>query len=502
MLERLVNDLVDITASASQKSKELTFRLAKPSAMHEALTGDYFRLRQCLVNVIDNAVKYSDVDHGKVHVEMALDGESKDVSLLTVAVEDNGVGVPEEKLKNLFQPFYQPTDGPERKGGTGLGLVITKSIITAMGGSIAFASTMGKGSVVTIKVPLTTSTTAANWESRNQAPSRIWKKQGPKRARVPAKARFVLCTEYAKLRKHLATMLVAAGGEPGVNWIELNAHEDIGSNIKAARRADPESLVIVIMDAKDGLKTNVPDGVTKVLAGFSHELVRVKELMYDEDGHEVANVLLLKKPFKPDDFNTLLRNIENRIESQMADRPQDGEDTRLGNPRSSMDKSTTNSTFSGSHGSADAAGGDVCGMRVLVVEDKPTNLKLAQHTIASIGATVITAENGQEAVDRVKQLDEGDCFDLIYMDLMMPIMDGVQATEAIRELEAQGLVGRHTIIGLSANVGAEYIQMIRKAGMDGSFPKPFVPESLREITRQVYVRQYKGFSGLSSSSLS
>jgi CheY-like chemotaxis protein len=141
---------------------------------------------------------------------------------------------------------------------------------------------------------------------------------------------------------------------------------------------------------------------------------------------------------------------------------------------------------------------ELSGMRVLLVEDNVMNQQMAKFSIIRSGAELEIAQHGKEAVDMVSSRLEQKLpnYDCVLMDMMMPVMDGATATVLIRELEKKhGAETPHAIVGLSANVGPEYTDKVKKAGMNGSLSKPFYPATLRNVLEQVYKGTYVGFSG-------
>jgi CheY-like chemotaxis protein len=138
-------------------------------------------------------------------------------------------------------------------------------------------------------------------------------------------------------------------------------------------------------------------------------------------------------------------------------------------------------------------------MRVLVVEDNRLNQKVAVHSLKKCGCTVDLAENGLIATQLIEQTISGSLlpYDVIFMDVMMPVMDGTTATKRIRELErgAPPSYKRNLVIALSANVGPEHVISVKDAGCDGSLGKPFYPSTLRKVLYDVFANEYVGFDG-------
>jgi len=148
-IRQLIEQVTDISQNVSNRGVELVIHVVNPKNFNTTFVGDYFRLRQCCINLVDNAIKYSaNLENRDALVKLSVEVVAKgvDVHAITFTVDDNGVGIPANKQHTLFVPFCQPADNKEaRDRGTGLGLVITKSIIECMGGTIGFKSVEGEG---------------------------------------------------------------------------------------------------------------------------------------------------------------------------------------------------------------------------------------------------------------------------------------------------------------------------------------------------------------------
>lgn len=156
-------------------------------------------------------------------------------------------------------------------------------------------------------------------------------------------------------------------------------------------------------------------------------------------------------------------------------------------------------TISSNPGAFEAEGKELEGMSVLLVEDNAMNQQMAKFSIMKCGAELEIAGHGEYAVAFVKDRFEKKLpnYDCILMDMMMPVMDGITATAEIRKLEKEYGVAPHNIVGLSANVGPEYTQQIKEAGMNGSMSKPFYPATLRNTLSSILKGTYAGFDRFS-----
>lgn len=383
------------------------------------VVGDPLRLRQVLINLIGNAIKFTEKGSITLTVERVRDAATGADSLL-FAVADTGIGIAEEARLRLFNRYVQAAAWVSRKfGGTGLGLSISKQLVELMGGEIDVTSTPGQGSVFWFRVPLI----AADVPGTRARPAH-------------APARVLLVEPEPAVRRALTTVL----GGWGVAVVE----------------AEPESIG----------RLQAPGDVLVVGARLSPATARMLAAR-----HGLPTVVLCPAgTMAPADDDIVAMLSEPAREGALADALDWAAlpaDERGGKPAGTGAKSPAK------------AGPALVGLTVLVVEDNPVNRRVAVGMLARLGHTVLTAEDGAQALDMVRSYP----VDLILMDRHMPVMDGVQAARAIRALPPP--VCDLPVVALTAAATADEIQECMAAGMNDFIPKPFMPEQLTEVIDRV-----------------
>ncbi|WEN41838.1 Signal transduction histidine-protein kinase BarA [Thauera sp. GDN1] len=427
---------------ASQKGVELFHDIAPD--VPAVLRGDPTRLRQVLTNLIGNAVKFT--ERGEVEVEVRCAARDQGQVTLAFAVRDTGCGIAADKLQTIFGAFAQADTSTTRKyGGTGLGLAISHHIVELMRGQIHVDSTPGAGSTFSFTLPFGT---VAEARPRNAAALAGAKVLVAARNRAFGQ---VLCRglERVGMRSTLATRgedVVAAlaavrdGADP-FHFLLMDADlPEPGGFALAQRFADADPRL---------------DRMVMMLASHSqrNEAARCAELGLQ---------FRLAKPFAFDDLVDVLRMARNGAlpASEEAEPP--------------PFKLESVTLDEGADAEASAA------LRILVVEDNPVNQTVAQRLLERAGHTVTLANNGEEALD---VLGRGR-FDLVFMDVQMPVMGGIEATQAIRAREArhswvmQGEWKPIPIIAMTAHAMQGDRQRCLEAGMDDYVSKPIVAQTL------------------------
>ncbi|MES2741156.1 MAG: PAS domain S-box protein [Pseudomonadota bacterium] len=408
-----------MTANARDKNLELIVGV-EPD-VPAALIGDAMRLQQALLNLIGNAIKFTEA--GEVLLSVSLERRVDQVATLRFSVADTGIGMSQEQLDRLFTPFEQADTSTSRRfGGTGLGLAISKQLVELMGGAITTTSVVGQGSTFAVTVPLTIFS-AADELARPALAAR----------------RILIVDDHPHARHYLAKMV------GGWQWQAVCAAsvEQAIALLRDAAMAPFDALLIdwelhklegwPLLHALRALGAAPPLLVT--VNAYAHADASLAE-------PALRGQALLMKPITP---SSLLDALLGAIE-HAADGPPD---------------------------TAPASGaGALRGVRTLVVEDNELNQIVARAMLEAEGALVTTAGNGQQAVDA---LAEGvDRFDVILMDIQMPVMDGYQATRHIR----QHLSATIPILAMSAGVMIEERDQCLAAGIDDFIAKPVDVEIL------------------------
>ena len=407
---------------SDQVDLELAWRIAPD--VPAILIGDPHRLRQVLVNLVGNAIKFT--RQGEVVLDISCKSLNAEAAVLQFAVRDTGVGIPEDKLKTIFGAFNQAdTSTTRRFGGTGLGLAISSRIVELMGGSISVESQIGRGSTFFFDTVFGVGdeTTMARADKTQLRGTRI-----------------LVVDDNATNRRILGEMLTNWGMEP----ILVPSAENALDTLREAHRSG-QAFRLVLSDV------NMPDVDGLMLA----ERIRA----IPEFQHTIIMMLT-----SGDRFRDISRRKELRISGCLTKPAKqselfDGIVSALGFGTPSI-------------ASIEIPASDQTNrlptLNVLLAEDSLTNQKLAVALLEKRGHTVIVVNNGLEAI---AALETGELFDVILMDIQMPEMDGLEATAAIREQEKQ--TDRHIpIIAMTAHAMTGDRERCLSAGMDSYVSKP------------------------------
>jgi PAS domain S-box-containing protein len=429
-LEQVLENLSSIVSQKAQ-DKNLEFLVAAPEDLPPVLVGDPLRLGQVLINLVNNAVKFT--ERGEVVVTVQLEESVSDRVKLKFMIRDSGIGMTPDQTARLFQTFSQADTSTTRKyGGTGLGLSIAKRLVELMEGNIWVASEYRHGS--------TFSFTA--WFGMGSAARR--KKVLPS-GLMGLRALVVDDNSVAReilsdmLRQFLFRVECASSG-----------HEAL-RELTSVDTEDPYQVVLMDwqMPGLDGLETSYRikhagnlRTIPKILmvTGFASEDIRLRAQEMKLEG-------FLLKPVSPSIlFDTLMSLFGAAGEEKAAPSA----------ARSSRELPLASS------------------VRVLLVEDNEVNQQVATELLESEGASVTTANDGAEAVRILTQGSQPPPFDVVFMDLQMPEMDGLTATKLIR---AQPYLQKLPILAMTAHVMADEIQRCLEAGMNDHVAKPIDPEA-------------------------
>jgi PAS domain S-box-containing protein len=425
-LEQMVNDtLKTLALRAHGKGLELVCDLA-PDLPVEVL-GDPGRLRQILINLVGNGIKFT--ENGQVSLHVDVNFPAGRLPNFTFAVKDSGIGIAKDKLGTVFEAFSQEDSSITRRfGGTGLGLSISSRLVEALGGTISVDSVPGQGSQFLFSVPMQVASPA--------------NRQGLPERQLEGLRVLVLDTNAvtrAVIERHL--------GIAGMTALSFGCSSDCLAALQALELAG-ESVDVMLLDARLPALEGVPlsQQLLNVLACQNTKLIWLTSTgVKIEDLHLKPEDGVLAKPFT---YQELMRTLTRVL--------------RSGEP-AIIEKMPL-----GGVAAAPLA------MRVLLVEDHEINQKLATVLIERNGHTVSVANNGQEALDLLDQ----QSFDLVLMDMMMPVMDGLEATQRIRASE-QG--SRMPIVAMTANAMQSDKDRCASAGMDDFISKPIEFSELRRV---------------------
>jgi len=421
-----------MTVNASEKNLELS--IGVDPGVPQALYGDSHRLQQILVNLVGNAIKFTEKGHVALLVERA--GASSAAVTLRFSVRDTGIGIPQEQRSLLFAPFSQADASMTRRfGGTGLGLAISRRIAALMGGGIEVDSTPGVGSVFTVCIPL-----------RYGIPS------GADDAPLPSQHVLLIEADAqaaAYLQRNIASLhWQCSHASSGEQALQL-----LGSG-----QASFDAILLAWnLPGMDGLATmqairaarpvDCPAIVLLTSAYGQGQLLQHREA-------ELANATLLK-PVTPARLYEALRSTLRHTPTTAA----------------SADLNAV-------------AALRIDGVRLLLVEDNPLNQLVAQSMLSYAGATLETVDNGRAALDLLRT--DSQRFDLVLMDVQMPEMDGFEATMRIRSELKLSL----PVLAMTAGVMQSERQQCIASGMNDFIAKPVdIDQMLRTIRRNLPARR-------------
>lgn len=436
-----IKDLVEnvvhlISIEAFNKKLEIVTDI--DYSLPEMIMGDPTRVQQILINLLKNAVKFT--NQGYIHTELKKDGD-----FLLIKITDSGIGVSKDKENNLFESFDQGDPSISRKyGGTGLGLPICKGLVSKMNGSIGFTPNPYGGSCFWVKIPFS----AADDSKKNQYV-----------LPVPATTKILIVDDSILAAKSLENKLKTIG----LQNIQISQNgEDAYLKLQYAEQIDnPYDIVFIdkIMPVVEGwhlasnIKNNpkikktklymlVPEGQVgrdakmKLLdwfAGYLYKPVRLEkldQLLIETNGSDSSIKLF-------EEINSINKNSENTTKKQ-TELPQIAE-----------------------------------GMKILVTDDHPVNRKILVEFLKKFGAAVYEAENGEAAIKMIREHSE---IQVVFMDIQMPVLSGIETTKILRKENFSGL-----IIACTANNDPENFKEYQRIGMNDILVKPFKRKNIENM---------------------
>lgn len=432
-LSELVDNLLTLTKPAIDEHKH-QLEVKVEHIEHEAVCGDSLRIQQIFVNLMSNAVKYTP-DGGNVTLTIKEKPNGfSELGCYEFSIEDNGIGMTPEFQKIMFEPFSRADDHRTTKvQGTGLGMAIARNIVNLMNGDIQVESAPNKGTKITVTVYLKL--------QENE------KEQEKELLDLPV---LVVDDDKTCCESTVATLQeIGIAGE----WV-LTGKEAVERC--AARHKTGRDYFAVILDWKmpemEGIATarkireRVGEDVTIIiLTSFDFSEI-------EEEARAAGVNAFMAKPLFRSRLTATLRQFTSGKKEK--------------NARNYLE---------------DFAKENYAGKRILLVEDNELNREIATEIIGMTGVTIDSAENGKIAVEKVMKAPE-KWYDLIFMDIQMPIMNGYEATAAIRALA--GSRGKVPIIAMTANAFAEDVQLAKNTGMNEHIAKPLDLNKLNDVLKQ------------------
>lgn len=425
----LVNEITDLVRPQALAAQiELDVRLR--NLTQETVIGDALHVRQVYLNILSNAVKYTRTG-GSIQIEVwAEEGSRGARKNFFLRCADTGIGMPPAFLKNLFQPFERAQDSTSSKiAGTGLGMAITKNIVDLMNGDIQVQSEPGKGSVFTVMLPLQLQ------DTQQQTVAVRW-----------LGAHSLIVDDDQQCCENAAELL----GDMGLRAeFVTEGKAAVRKVIQAKDTPDPFTLVLIDwkMPEMDGVET-----ARRIRQAVGAEVPVIILTAYDwaeieSEAREAGATAFLSKPFYRSKVCFLLNELDGEIQPQGQTLPDPAR--------------------------------DYTGCRVLLVEDNDINREIARTLLEELGILVEEACDGTEAVGKVAETPEG-YYDLVFMDVQMPTMNGYEATKAIR---GSGRADTKTlpIVAMTANAFEEDVRAALRAGMDAHFAKPIEVHKLQML---------------------
>ncbi|MEM8595068.1 MAG: PAS domain-containing protein [Pseudomonadota bacterium] len=435
-VSREIEDVVQLLSTAAvdkglelRVEDQLTAGSAGTAAGARWFMTDPARLRQILLNIVGNAIKFT-LKGGVTIAARRIEGEPGSQGVVEISVSDTGIGIPADKIERIFDPFEQADGSVSRRfEGSGLGLSISDALVAAMGGEISIRSEEGKGTEVTFRLPMAPVPVPAP-EAR----------QSPRPALVGQKRAIVL-------------------SEPGSERVTGQILETAGFSVRTvsdpmgalASSADGADLLVIDLDAMGDAAVDALMAALKTTSPLAPLLVLASsDVTLDLPN---ASVIVERKPL----CQRSLRSALNRFfADHRAPKPASGGDT---------------------------SGLDLSQHEVLVVEDNKTNRLVMSKMLDQTNASATFVENGAEAVEERRSRS----FDLILMDVSMPVMNGYDATREIRRIEAeQNVIAPCPIVGVTAHAMPEDRAECLASGMDLVLTKPVMKKDLFAALRQVF----------------
>lgn len=436
-----LNDLVssvDAIIQPMAKAKHQNFYVEVRDIKHEYLIGDEMRVNQVLINLLSNAVKYTP-DGGNIWFRIiGLKQRSGQYEHIRIEVQDDGYGMTPEYLTTIFDAFTRAENSTTNKvQGTGLGMAITKNIVELMGGTIEVFSEVNKGSLFRVELEFRI--------PEDQADKRFWKENGISRILVVNRDEQA-CKNIRLLMEEAEILVDTADDE-----------EEAIQVIRDGMRAE-KNYHVILMDwcpqgaERDEGARKVGEAAAKAVRETLPDRVPLIFLTdFDANGVEsvlqIKNTGILTKPF----FVSALKDKIQELQMGDAEKEYSVQDNSLE------------------------------GLHFLAAEDNEINAEILTELLDMEGASCEIVENGQRAVERFQNADPAE-FDAILMDVQMPVMNGYEATKAIRALDCSR-AKEIPIIAMTANAFAEDEKAALDAGMNAHVAKPLDIELLKAVIR-------------------
>ena len=416
--------------STPAAQKEIEYVAEISPNMPSVLKGDVLKIKEILTNLINNAIKFTH-KNGTISVKIKFNGIKDNKANIYFEVKDTGIGMSEEQKTKIFEPFSQADESVTRKyGGTGLGLTIVKSYIEMMGGEIKVESEINKGSKFYFELNLDVVDETPRYQPNS----------------LTNKNFAILHTNTSSLRKDISIEYFSYFG---VNKIGFSNIEEV---IKLAQNGEKIDAIIIYYQESD--KTLVQNIVNKKL---NIPVVFIASYAYKEEIDKLKPDLSIFDPITPSktfNISETLKETSVNVKYEVEETP-------------------------------------IYQLKALIAEDNPINMQLLKTTLKNMGMEVDTAQNGLEAFNKYSM--NPDKYDVIFMDVQMPVMDGIEATQEILEFEKEEEIEHTPIIAVTANVLKGDKERFLGAGMDDYISKPIDMKELKRVLENISRHKYQKF---------
>lgn len=426
-VRELIEMVFDLTSTLNQK-KELELIYKLDENVPDFIIGDSIRLQQVLINLVTNAIKFT--ESGEIFLHVSINELHHDLVDLQFSLKDTGIGIPVDRMHRLFQSFTQIDASSTRKyGGTGLGLVISKKLIEAMGGIINVESVINKGTTFRFNI-----VGSASSREKDALPSSL----------LDGKKIFILDDNQTNL-------LILKQQLEKVN-IEVETFHSSKEFLSILQYLEKYDFGILDMQMPEFDGIEIAEKIRAKWDKYSLPLVLLSSV-HELDNNEQKEMfnLYLTKPIKQ---SQLLNNLERLFKINL-----------LSKPVQSTEK--YNTLLLGKN------------LTILVVEDNLVNQRVAEKILERLGFKIDLANDGKHALEMVQEKD----YDLIFMDMEMPIMDGIETTKELKKMESS-FQRFPKIIAMTANALTGDKERCIAAGMDDFISKPVTVESVKKILKK------------------
>ncbi len=402
------------------------------------LLGDPVRIQQIILNLVTNAVKFT--DKGEIYISCFKGGEKEGKINIVCNVKDTGIGISEENQKKLFKAFSQADSSTTRKyGGTGLGLAISKKLTEQMGGKIIVESVEGQGAIFTFNV----------WLSVSENQTEVIEITHPEKIKVlTVDDNQTNLSVFSRYLEHAGFM-----------HTEVDLPTEALKIVKESASIAPFDILLV-------------DYQMPEINGIQF----VKMIKADELTRNVKVVLASSEPIRDEDDNKLSEILDATITKPVKYE-------KLKRVITSLLQTSSDDNKSQFHSRKKIENIDKIDIHALLVDDNQINLKVGKVILDKFVSHIDIVVDGKEAVE--KSLKKK--YDIILMDIQMPVMDGLEATKRIRE-NPENPCADTIIVALTANIGKADIEKYLSNGMNSFINKPYKPEQIKEMLESYFTR--------------